>query len=139
MRIGQAVFGKAAEGFQRLFHIGTVAVCRGNNKVKVFARDFFISGNRTVNQRLHLTVHAVKINRGCHNDNVSLYHLVQNFGHIVVKNAFMRRIANAAAVAIADFPVVNENLFNLMPGLNGAFDKLVTERVGISAFAEAGR
>ena len=51
----------------------------------------------------------------------------------------MRRIANAAAVAIADFLVVNENLFNLMPGLNGAFDKLVAERVGISAFAEAGR
>lgn len=48
-------------------------------------------------------------------------------------------VANAAAFAIGYVFIINEYFFNFVSRFGGSFGKLVAERVGIAAFAVAGR
>ena len=98
--IGETVLRESAKTVQRFFHIGVAGVGGGNNEIKVFAADFFVTGYRAVNQGFHLSVHTVKIDRRCHDNDVGTYHLVENFGHVVFDDAFVGGVANAAAFAI---------------------------------------
>ena len=118
-RRGQLARGLA--GRRALVVLGT-----GRNVVEVLVLDFQPTRNRAVDDGLQLRVDGIEVDGACEYDDVGIYHLLQNFRHVVFYGAFAAvRAAIVAGMAVTDLFIGNANFFHFVARFLRALCELV--------------
>ena len=114
---GQTV-GKAPHGVYGALH-GTPARSGGGDEVDLLIPDLRVPWQSAVDEGLELTVHGIEIYRRGQNQHISLHHLVENLGHIVLLHADAVVLVATSPKSNSAYDAINAAIADVQAGRTG--------------------
>ncbi|XWX62381.1 hypothetical protein AusDCA_2492 [Desulfitobacterium sp. AusDCA] len=138
MRVGQAFGGEPTQTIDCALQVALIRISCGDDEVKVFARNLRVPGDSTVDERFHLGVHRVKVDRRGQNDYIGLDHFIQDFRHVVLLDTLVSAGTGFAAGTVSDLSVAQKYFFRVMTRLARPPQEFPAEGVGIASLSGTG-
>ena len=120
---------EAPELFDHPIHGTGRAIGCCHDEVELLAVHSRVPRQATVDERLHLGAHRVKIHRGRHDDHVGIDHPLKDLGRIILLRARTGvAVTVTARDAVMELPIGESDGFNFVSRAGGAFSKMGAKR-----------